>query len=108
MVSRKGKKFSFLILTLRTFYSELVGKLTEGLIFLLLLLFSFYLFVVWIALIVDRWVMAVQRRNSYLGAVVFLVLFKYGGRRVGPRFHNLVSDVYQRNKESGKIQDSLA
>lgn len=59
MVSRKGKKFSFLILTLRTFYSELVGKVTEGLIFLLLLLFSFYLFVVWIALIVDRWVMVV-------------------------------------------------
>ena len=106
MVSRKGKKFSFLILTLRTFYSELVGKVTEGLIFLLL--FSFYFFEVWIALIVDRWVIVVKSRNSYLGAVVFLVLFKYGGRRVGPRFHNLVSDVYQRNKESGKIQDSLA
>ena len=83
-----------------------MGKVTEGLVFLLLLFF--YFFVVWIALIVNRWVMVVHSRNSYLGVVVLLVLFKYGGRRVGPRFHNLVSDLYQGNEESGKIQDSLA
>ena len=43
----------------------------------------------------------VQSRKSYLGLGVFLVLFKDGGRRMGPRFHLLVSDVYQGNKEAG-------
>lgn len=40
----------------------------------------------------------VQRRKSYLGLGVFLVLFKDGGRRVGARSHPL---VYQGNKEAG-------
>ena len=33
--------------------------------------------------------------------IVFLVLFKDGGRRVSPRFHLFVSDVNQGNKEAG-------
>ena len=31
----------------------------------------------------------------------FLVLFKNEGRRVGPRFYILVSDIYQKNEEAG-------
>ena len=38
----------------------------------------------------------------------FLVLFKGGGCRVSPRSHLFVSDINQRNKGAGSVQDSLA
>ena len=38
---------------------------------------------------------------------VFLVLFKDEGRRVSPRFHVLVSDVNQGNKETEWVHDFL-
>ena len=37
-----------------------------------------------------------------------MVLFTDGGHRVTPRFHLLVSDVYQRNEEAKRVQDFLA
>lgn len=43
----------------------------------------------------------VQRRKSYLGLGVFLVLFKDGGRRVGARSHPL---VYQGIRRLGKFK----
>ena len=38
----------------------------------------------------------------------FLILFKGGGRRVGPTFYLFVSDVNQQNEEVGCVQDFLA
>ena len=48
-----------------------------------------------------QWLVVAYSRNSFLGPAVFLVLFKDGRHRVGPRFRLLVSDVYQGNEEAG-------
>ena len=62
-----------------------MGGETEGLIFVI--------FVVWSALIVGRWVVVVWTRKSYLLLAVFLVLFKDGQPRVDPRSHLLGDEV---------------
>ena len=43
----------------------------------------------------------VEQKVLVSESLVFLDLFKDGGHRVGPIFHLLVFDVYQRNEEAG-------
>ena len=65
---------------------------------------NYVIVLVWSVLIVGGWVV-VYSRKCYLGSEVFLVFFKYGGRRKSPRLHLLVSDVYQGNGEVGCVQN---
>ena len=56
------------------------------------------IFEVWSALIVGGWVVIVKSRKPYLEPAVFLLLFKDGGRRVGPKFHLLVLFIKKMRK----------
>ena len=57
---------------------------------------------------VVRWQVGNGGRVVWWQGGRFLVLFEGGGRRVSPRFHIFVSDVDQRNEETGYVQDILA
>ena len=70
---------------------------------------NFVTFAVRSALIVGGWVVVAWSRRSCLGPVdiasfVFLVIFIDWGHRMSPKFHLLISNVNQGNKETGWVQ----
>ena len=70
----------------------------------------FIIFAFWSALIVTGWWLMRWSRKSYLRPneiFLFLVLFKDGGRKVGPRFYFFISGVNQGNEEARWGQDLL-
>ena len=54
-----------------------------------------------------RWQSGESDRVARWQGKRFLVLFKYGGFRMDPRFNLFVSDVNQRNKGAGCFPDFI-